>query len=949
MVQSSLQLSPATSVSAPSDELTYARLLATIWRRRFWFFPIFLSCVGLSVAASFFLKPSYISQAQYLLEPSINGSNKGGGAPRPEQEFTDPGIDIDYATQINLMRSPEILQKLINRLKPEYPGLKLEKLQKTLSVTQLTEQQDNSKIPTKVIRVSYVADDPIQTQRVLKVLQELYRDYNLQQQRERLSKGLGFINAQIPLVQKRLLESEAALQNFRQSNNLVDPETQSKLLTETLKGVQLDRQETLAKYQEAQARYNDLSQRVGKSPQEALDASRVAGSARFQKNLDELQKVEFELAQKQAQFTDDSPVIQDLKAQRQRILSLLPEELRRIMGSKAVQSKSGDNLLNAGQLSNLDIQLVDKLVSSNTDLKAFSARDQVLRKTEERLRQQISQFPNLIAQYGRLEPAVEMHRKLLQNLLESQQSLGMEIARGGLDWKVVESPRLGKNNGPSLIRNLALGIVVGLFLGGLAAFLRDLSDDAVHTSDDLRRHIDLPLLGIIPELPKMGAKILPQDILTTSKLPAGIAQLIHWAPFRESMDVVYQNIQMSQRTPPRSLVMTSALPKEGKSTLSLGLAMSAARLNYRVLVIDADLRNPSLHHKLDMANTEGLSTILSNPYAQVQPQHKDLTPGCAFDVLTSGPLPADPPKLLSTQQWRELIQYYEAHYDLVIVDAPPVLGIVDTLLLASVCEGVVMTGRMSVVTRSELNSALDTLSQFNVLGVIANGLDRKAVYYAMDKTPEERMASMAGVSSSSESAMAVSTSLPSAVQKPLNLGRSSVHPGRSRMNSEEMQRRIRDLESTIYKMTSFIQQQQEELEAHRWTVNDLQGRFQRDQSHAVKEELDCAVAECQSLEQSIQPQKEKLQEQQRILDEYYEQFMKDPSPANVAPGMGQGRVSPSPVSPEVDNAVATDAAIDADLGTPLDLPSSYATSSDHWHYSEDASEASRKSQQADQN
>ncbi len=867
MVQSNLQLSPA---SASSDELTYARLLSTIWRRRFWFFPIFLGSVGLSVLASFVLKPTYETTMQFLLEPTIQApKNRINNTVRPEQAFTDPTVEIDYATQINLMRSPEILQQLINRVHSDYPDLELEDLQKVLRVEQLTEQQDGTKIGTKVVRVTYTDKDPIKTQRVLKVLQGIYQEYNLKQQSDRLNQGMRFINQQVPVVQKRLMESESALEQFRKRNNLIDPETQSKNVTEALNKIQDERRDTISKYQEASSRFQDVKKQVGNSPEAALAASRVTESKRYQENLNELQKVEFELAQKQAQFTDDSPAITDLKDRRQRILSLLPEEMRRIMGSKTVQGQNGEALLSQGQMGSLDIKLVDQLLAANTDLKAFSARDQVLSQSEQDLRQQLNKFPALMAEYGRLEPAVKMHRELLQKLLSAQQDLGMDIARGGLDWKVLESPQLGKNVGPSLLRNLAMGIVVGLFLGGLVAFFRDMSDDAVHTSDDLRRNIDVPLLGMIPELPKVGDKILPQEVFAVSKLPPGIAQLIHWAPFRESMDLIYQNLQMAQRSAPKSIVMTSALPKEGKSTLSLGLVMSAARLNHRVLVIDADLRNPSLHQKLDMPNGEGLSTILTNPSQNVQPQEFELTNGCKIDVLTAGPIAGDPPKLLSSPQWRELIRFYETQYDLVVVDAPPVLGMVDTLMMASVCEGVVMTGRMSVVTRSELNEALDTLSQFNVMGVIANGMERKAAYYEMEKrSPTERLASLAEMASITP----LGSALPASAKPQVNLAGNS-------MSSQEMQQRVHNLEATIYKMTSFIQQQQDELESHAWTIDDLRSRLKKENGNStsnssIREELDYAQDQYNSLEQSVKAQQETLQEQQRVLDAYYENLMK---------------------------------------------------------------------------
>ncbi|PSP09039.1 MAG: capsular biosynthesis protein, partial [Cyanobacteria bacterium SW_9_47_5] len=200
---------------------------------------------------------------------------------------------------------------------------------------------------------------------------------------------------------------------------------------------------------------------------------------------------------------------------------------------------------------------------------------------------------------------------------------------------------------------------------------------------------------------------------------------------------IYKNIQLLNRgSELSSLVVTSALAGEGKSTLVLGLAISAARLDQRVLVIDADLRHSSLHEELALSNEEGLSTLLSGETEQPNLHH--ISPlGSNIDLLTAGSTPNDPVKLLSSQGMRELIAEFEQSYDLVMLDTPSILGTVDAIQTASFCSGVVMVGRLDRVTQSQLSQATTMLSKLNAIGIVANGgRDAMSSYAAVSESAD---------------------------------------------------------------------------------------------------------------------------------------------------------------------------------------------------------------------
>lgn len=704
--------------AAAETDPGYGQLLAVLMRRRLWLLGVLCGVLSVATALTLTAKPTYESSMQLLIEPNYQGKKESGPADR-ENQFADTNVEIDYATQINVMRSTLLLQRAADLLRPEYPSITVDKIKKSLILTQVLEE----KVNTKIVQAVYTDNDPIKTQKVLEAVYTVYRLYNRQQQEQRLAKGLKFINEQIPAVRKLVDQSEAKLEQFRKSQNLIDPEQQATAIAQSLNAIEQERQTNRAQYRDTQARYTALQQQLARSPQNALIASRLSQSTRYQSLLNELQKTELTLGQRRTTFTDEDPTVQKLVEQRQGQLALLQSEVKRVLGGPAQIKTQGEDLLTEGQLSAVDLTLTGQLVEAQTNLRALQARDTSLAQTQQQLRGQLNRFPVLLAEYNRLQPLVQINRDKLQQLLKAQQDLSLEIARGGFEWQALESAELGSQTGPNIKQNLLLGVVVGLMLGGVAAFLREMADDAVHSSDELEKQVALPLLGMTPEMPrgKASEPIVKLPFGKPSLLEPWTIQVQNWPPSWESLDLIYKNIQLLNSVSSfKSIMITSALAGEGKSTLALGLALSAARLHQRVLLIDADLRRPNLHQRLNLPNEQGLSTLLTSD-AIVPSESSIQSSGSYIDILTAGPTPADPANLLSSPRMKELMATFERTYDLVLLDAPPVLGTVDPILAGSFCSGVVLVARIGSVTRTEVTHATAMLSKLNVIGVVANG------------------------------------------------------------------------------------------------------------------------------------------------------------------------------------------------------------------------------------
>jgi polysaccharide biosynthesis transport protein len=712
----------------------YGQLFAVLSRRRYWFLGVLAGVLSIATIVSLTAEPTYESTMQILIEANYKGK-KDVQSPA-NSEFADTNVEVDYATQINVMRSALLIQRAVDLIKPEYPNTTIKEVKRSLVLAPLVEENSDTKY-TKIVEATYVSNDPVKAQKTLQTIYKVYQAYNREQQEQRLKKGLRFINDQIPGVRKQVADSENQLKDFRANQNLIDPEQQAATINNSLNAVVQQRQALRAQFQDTEARYKVLQQQVGSNPQAALASSRLSQSPRYQTLLNELQRTDLLLAARRGTYTDADPGVQKLIELRQSQQDLLQSEQSRVVGADAAQLNSTNpSLLSQGQRTGLDINLTNQLAEVQTLLSALQAQDVSLAKTEQNLRNQFNRFPAQIAEYNRLIPLVQINRTKLQQLLTAQQELSLEIARGGFEWQAIENPLLGAQIGPNIKQNLLLGLVAGLMLGGVAAFLREVMDDAVHTSDELEKQVSIPLLGMTPELPQSKAS-QPLVSLPFGKpkiLAPWTVQVSNWPPSWESLDLIYKNIQLLNTTESslRSIMVTSALAGEGKSTLALGLALSAARLHQRVLLIDADLRRPNLHQMLNLPNEQGLSSLLESD--ATVPNHTGIqSSGAYIDILTAGPVPADSANLLSSQRMQELMAKFEDTYDLVLVDAPPVLGIVDAILAASFCSGVLLVSRMGKVTRTELTQATAMLNKLNMIGVVANHANGHTTYVSPAK------------------------------------------------------------------------------------------------------------------------------------------------------------------------------------------------------------------------
>ncbi|WP_088942555.1 polysaccharide biosynthesis tyrosine autokinase [Rhodococcus sp. 1168] len=282
---------------------------------------------------------------------------------------------------------------------------------------------------------------------------------------------------------------------------------------------------------------------------------------------------------------------------------------------------------------------------------------------------------------------------------------------------------------PKTTRNLALGAAVGLLLGIALAVLRDRLDNTIKTRKKLEAAANTALVGTIP---------YDKAFKDSAIVSFGATHSVSAEGFRE----LRTNLQFLEVDhPPRVIVVTSAVPAEGKTTVAVNLALALAEAGHRVVLVEGDLRRPRVSKYLGLIGSVGLSTVLAGQADitdVIQPSSYE-----GLDVLASGPLPPNPSELLGSEASRRVIEELRSRFDYVIIDGAPLLPVTDSALLTTHSDGALIVARFGHTSESEVSRAVGNLETIgaHVLGAVftmmpltRKGGDGYSYYYETDKT-----------------------------------------------------------------------------------------------------------------------------------------------------------------------------------------------------------------------
>ncbi|MEO1622253.1 MAG: polysaccharide biosynthesis tyrosine autokinase, partial [Cyanobacteria bacterium J06632_3] len=558
----------------------------------------------------------------------------------------------------------------------------------------------------KILEVSYAGPDPVEIQVVLDLLSKTYLKYSLEERQTNLRQGINFVENQLPDLQAQVDRVQDALQAFRLKYNFITPEVQAAQLSQQTTSLSEQRLALDRQLAEAQQHFSNLQSQSG-----TLGALNEA--AVYEQLLGELRSVEAKIAEELTRFSPNSLSIKVLEERRDNLVPLLQQEAERVVGTK--QALAANNF------------------------QTMAVQSETLSKAEQEAAQGLSQLPALIRQYTDLQRELEVSTEALTRFRVTRENLEIEAAQTEIPWQLIEVPIQPTTPvSPNLQRSLILSLVASVIAGLLAALLLEKLDNVYHSVDELKAGTKLPVLGTLPfnrelkdsRTPNKGA--IAQWVDTLSQVQLGKFRHVgvygysgnSESTFLEALRVLHTNIRMlSSDRPIRSIIVSSALPGDGKSTVCANLAQVATAMGQRVLIVDVDLRKPQVHERLAVSNATGLSNLIADDLP-LKSAIQQLTPAGQLFVLTAGKIPPDPTKLLASKKMQQLMGTFERCFDLVIYDAPPTTGLADVSLIGQRTDGLVLVSRMGKTDRTVLKQTIETLrlAQIPTLGIVADGV-----------------------------------------------------------------------------------------------------------------------------------------------------------------------------------------------------------------------------------
>jgi succinoglycan biosynthesis transport protein ExoP len=294
----------------------------------------------------------------------------------------------------------------------------------------------------------------------------------------------------------------------------------------------------------------------------------------------------------------------------------------------------------------------------------------------------------------------------------------LRVDQGNKAWtvRILESAEPATKPGkPEKAKILALAIVAGLMLGFGGAWVREKTDHRLSSADEIAQILGLPVLSIIPSMPgRSGAVTRGQKVHLESMSDVAEA-------FRTLRTVVYFSVPEGKS---KTILLTSPFQGEGKSTTASGLAIAMAKAGRRTLMIDGDLRKPTLHRIFELNDQVGLSSVMAGRESLEKAVQRTAVEG--LDVLPCGPIPANPSEILNSRAFAELLQKLASKYDHIVIDSPPVLPVTDARILGATCDVTLLVLRANRSTRRMSEYAAEAMLGVGarVLGVVVNDVPR---------------------------------------------------------------------------------------------------------------------------------------------------------------------------------------------------------------------------------
>lgn len=700
-----------SSDASPEGGLDLGRTLSVFKRRAGLITAVTAIITAAAGIRAHFSPPIYSANFEVLIQPQSAETEVLSSLSNPPLNQKDSTLTLN--DQVRILTSPDVLQPVVaTMMKQGQGGCSPASQASTLGVSaddleKLCYRSLRSRLDiqltkdSRIFQASYRGTDSDTVEAIANQVAKTFLDYGLASRQRDIQQGLDFLDKKLPDVRQRVDTLQAQLQHLRQSYGLIDPDSRGTQLTDQISTYEDQYLTVLMDLEENLTLYQDLKKQLAQQPQDASVSPVLSDNSRYQALVKDLLALDSQIAEASTLYLANSPDMQALQEQRQNLLALLARE-----GANAQR----------------------ELLSQ---IKVLSTRESSLSNTLGMLDVDVDELADLSRQFSDLDRELAIATDNLSQLLQRRETLQIEAAQRELPWELITPPTVSTQIA-NLSNSLVLGLLLGFLLGTGLALTLDAQKDVLYTPRDLKRITPVPILGLIPHNPAV-ARGQAQSYLSilfqvdgsasvASPLsPNGAAPASDLYAYKEAFRSLVANLRrVDAEQPIRSLVISAADNERTDSTTAAYLAWAAAEIGNRVLLIDADFRQPQLHHHLGLENAQGFGNLLAGEQDLKQAIRRSPAEPNLF-VLTTGTTGLDPVRLLSADRIQKFGAKIESFFELVIYSAPPFSDCADAALLAAETSGLVLVSNLGTVKSTQLERTLEQLwiSKIPLIGIIA--------------------------------------------------------------------------------------------------------------------------------------------------------------------------------------------------------------------------------------
>jgi polysaccharide biosynthesis transport protein len=721
-------ISPRVYPELLSQESALGEYIRVLLKRKWTVLACLITIFSVVAIASLKMTPIYEASGSIEINKPDSGLVNFSNSPTFNVDYYDP---TELETEVMILQSDLLALQVVKELgldrRPDFGG-KTPALPSSLDLAPDPLQADpartsallggfrgNLKVSlspnTHIIKVSFRNADKDLTAHVVNTLMSTYTENNFKSRFDSTMQASDWLSKQLVDLQMKVETSQEKLVRYQKEHEILGMDEKQNITTQkldelnkALTSAESERMERESIYRLVQSGDADTIASAA-SLLDAAGTSTQSASGLLEVLRGKEADVKIQAAELSNQFGPSYPKVAQLNTQLKEIDAQILAETRKIAGKIRGQYM------------------------------AALQRENMLHDALEKQKQEANKLNESAIQYSILKRDLESYRTLYEGLMEKMKQAGVSAGLKSNNFRIVDVARVPNVPiEPNIPRNLAFAFMLGLTSGVGLAFLLEGLDNTVRTTEQAQMISGLPPLGMIPlgsRTAREGANAKRLVIATSKEAVELVTQVRPQSQMAESYRALRTSLLLSNLgAPPKVIMITSALPQEGKTTTSINCAVVLAQKGIRVLLIDADLRRPSIHKTLGMGPRSGLSNVLTGS-ATLQQTITRSTILPNLSILPAGTPPPNPAELLASPNMRDVLEELRGQYDHIVVDTPPTLSVTDAVVLSPRADAIVLVIRSGHTTKQALRRSRDILMQVNakVSGVLLNAVDLSSPDY----------------------------------------------------------------------------------------------------------------------------------------------------------------------------------------------------------------------------